>query len=447
MGIATLTRRRRLGWLLRANRTYRPDIEPRHLREFSAACGERGYRVSPSTLSRWENGRVDPTYEGVACYERVLELAPRSLVAVCDTVSRYLTPPGRSAPVLARSTIAVGRLDTLLDRALGGDRMTAVDWDDLTCAIAGRPDLRLAPTRAWDELAARLLTEMSIADGYYWMVRAEALNRLMAHPVGQSAAISVAATAAADRSIQSLIGTVTVFDASADHAASAHVIRHLTSPVTDRTFYGGLLASAKKLRFGHFGASQVAGLLPVLLDVVTAARGSANEALLAAILVDTLPPNRTRRLGVSARRVIAGLLARLEMADPAVHRIRAEVAAEVAAPDGGVIDPVFPVLVRELLHDPVFDVRLYTCFLIDATPLRVPLASALGRELTRSVRCGAVDRSVILLEALRVLGSGEQRRQIERLLATPGLPHPVANSAAYALGHIRGTTITGSGFV
>lgn len=145
------------------------------------------------------------------------------------------------------------------------------------------------------------------------------------------------------------------------------MIRHLTSPVTDRTFYGGLLASAKKLRFGHFGADQVAGLLPVLLDVVTAARASADEALLAATLVDMLPPDRTRRLGVSVRRVIAGLLARLEMPDPAVHRICAEVAAEVAAPGGGVIDPMFPVLVRELLHDPVFDVRLYACFLIDAT--------------------------------------------------------------------------------
>ncbi|MFD1045241.1 hypothetical protein ACFQ1S_06365, partial [Kibdelosporangium lantanae] len=251
---------------------------------------------------------------------------------------------------------------------------------------------------------------------------------------------SAAAHAAADRSVQSLIGTVTVFDASAHRTASAHVIRHLTSPVTDRTFYGGLLVSAKKLRFGHFHTGQLHGLLPVLVDVLSSVRDAPNEALLAASLLAMVPPAHTPRLSTRMRAAIASLRARLAVPDPAVDRICTAVSSEFAAFGQDIVDPLFPALVRELLHDPVFDMRLYTCFLIDATPFRAPLSRALGQELTRSVRSGAVDRSVILLEALRVLGGSDQRRQIERLLSTPRLPLPVANSAAYALGHIRGRT-------
>ncbi|MFD1049781.1 hypothetical protein ACFQ1S_31740, partial [Kibdelosporangium lantanae] len=47
-----------------------------------------------------------------------------------------------------------------------------------------------------------------------------------------------------------------------------------------------------------------------------------------------------------------------------------EATPKCAAFGQDIVDPLFPALVRELLHDPVFDMRLYTCFLIDATPFR-----------------------------------------------------------------------------
>jgi hypothetical protein len=435
---AVMTRRQRLGWLLRANRMCGAREEHHQLRDFAAAYAHCGPdTVSLSTLSRWETGVSDLSYTGVRRYERLLGLPPLSLVSVCDTTSRYLTPPGRCAPLLGRPPLGREKLDELIDRARGGDVMSGADWDDLSDLMARHPGMVISPAGAWTELAERLLTEMSIADGYFWMARAEALNRLMAHPVGQEAAIAVAAAAAADESVQSMIGTVTIFDASAHPAASACVVRHVTHPVTDRTFYGGLLASAKKLRFGHLDQHQVGLLVPVLLDLVGHGH-RLNEASLAATLLRMLPADVTRRIGDRLWQRTVALLGQPGAAGSAVGRVTAETTAETTGAGGGFTDRLLPGLVSELLYDPVFDMRLYTCFLVNATPYRLPMARALARELGRAGRAGATDRSIALLEALRVLGDETQRRQVERLLLTPGVPPAVANSAAYALGHIGG---------
>lgn len=436
----SVTRRQRLGWLLRANRVCGTQVEYHRLRDFALAYADLGPgAVSLSTLSRWENGRSEVTYDGARRYEALLGLAPLSLVAVCDTVSRYLTRPGCSAPVLARSGSTRRSVDALTARACGGDWMTGADWDELTNGLAREPHLTFSPADIWARLAGRLLTEMSISDGQSWLVRAEAFNRLIAHPVGQEAALSVTASAASDRSVQSLIGTVTVFDASAHSYASTHVVRHVTHPVTDRTFYGGLLASVKKLRFGQLDHDQMAQLVPALLDQVRAGRAS-NESRLAAMILTMLPVAAVRKWGTRLWQTTSELLADFNSSSPLVDQISAEAQADLAGRGVGAPDLVLPRLVHEIFFDPVFDKRLYTCFLIYATPYRVPVAQALAKELVRVYRTGPADRTVILLEALRVLGDGDQRRAVERLLLEPGLAPTVANAAVYALGHIGGRT-------
>jgi hypothetical protein len=104
-------------------------------------------------------------------------------------------------------------------------------------------------------------------------------------------------------------------------------------------------------------------------------------------------------------------------------------------------DTVLPRLIEELLFDPIFDVRLYAAFLLYSTPYRGPLGRTLDQELltTRPT----AEQSVTLLEALRILGGPDERRHIERLLVAPGVPNPVRDTAASALGHVGGSSSDG----
>jgi HEAT repeat protein len=317
--------------------------------------------------------------------------------------------------------------------------MTAQDWDDLTNLLACHPTIILSPRRIWTDLAERLLYETSIADGILWMRRSEAFNRLIAHPAGQHAAISTVASAAADRSVQSMVGTVSVFEASVHDTASTHVIRHLTDPMTDRTFYGALLASVRKLRYGHFTPTHLRKLVPVIVDILAEGRSGARLSLAAALL-KMLPVEMRQRVNDRIWGMATENLEQTPAVTRTVDRLHnATVAGLEATPRFN--DAVLPQLIQELLFDPIFDVRLYAAFLLYSTPYRQPLGRALNQELL-SIRSTA-RQTVTLLEALRILGGPEERPHIERLLVAPGVPNPVRDTAASALGHVGGSSTDG----
>lgn len=205
---------RRLGWLLRVNRLYTTQSRYNRLRNFATEFSRDGScAATVGTFSRWETGASTVPYRAVRRYERMLNLPDYSLVSVIDTISRYMSPTTGPAPLLERPE------------------------------KPDEPGVILSPNKVWAELSERLLHETSVADGTLWMHRAEAFNRLIAHPAGQDAAISTA----------------------------------------DRRFYGALLASVRKLRNGHFTAAQLRKLVPVLL-----AEGR-NNARLAAVVRHAIP--------------------------------------------------------------------------------------------------------------------------------------------------------------
>ncbi|WP_439382843.1 hypothetical protein [Amycolatopsis lexingtonensis] len=429
---------RRAGWLLRTNRVLGARTRYRRLSAFAADFDADGVTpsVSVSTLSRWENRVTTVPGAAVRRYERMLDLRPGLLVAVNDTVARYLTPPTQAVPPWARHRRPNpgAPLDELVDLAVTEAVLGSEEWDRLTELLAGRPQLILSPASTWQRLSERLLTEMCVADGVSWMRRAEAFHRLIVHPVGQRAAMAAAAAAAADTSAQSLIGTLGVFSASAHPDASSSVVRHLTDPLTDRTFYGALLTSVKKLRFGHFDDRQAASLLPILSALV--ASGGGERMPLAARLLQLLP--RELRAKVPSRVWTAAMAALWPSAAPVSERLAAETLAAIEEPPP---DPLLAVFIDEMLYDPVFDVRLCTMFLLYATPYRAPLAHALARELTGTLRRrGHPDRVERLLDALRVLGGVAERRLIEAMVLSDQLGIAIRDSAAYALGHVGGVS-------
>jgi hypothetical protein len=440
--VGEVRRQRRLGWLLRVNRLFGAPSRYARLRNFAKefAADTSVKAVTVGTFSRWETGVSTASYQGVRRYEQVLDLADFSLVSVIDTTSRYLSAAAGPAPLLVRPEApdATASIEELVDRARGEGLMSAQDWDDLTNLLARNPAVVLSPKKSWTELSERLLYETSIADGTLWMRRAEAFNRLIAHPAGQHAAISTVAAAAADKSVQSMVGTVSVFESSVHDTANRHVLKHLTDPTTDRTFYGALLASVRKLRYGHFTATHLRRLVPVIVEVIADGKDGARLAL-AASLLKMLPASVRQRVNDRLWRTATQKLERTSSVSLLVDRVTNSTRASLDHA-AGFDDPILPHLVDELLCDPIFDGRLYAAFLLYATPYREPLARALCQEMLSAWHNGDTQLMVTLLEALRILGGPDERRQVERLLLTPGVPSPVRDTAASALGHIVGSS-------
>jgi hypothetical protein len=215
------------------------------------------------------------------------------------------------------------------------------------------------------------------------------------------------------------------------------VVRHIADPATARTFYGALLTSAKKLQYGHFNVTQANTLLPILVELL---RGGDEEVGLATRLTQMLPVAIRPRLPQRLRALVADVHdegvsdATKTMCDT----VRAEVDLQPQA------DPLLPVLVHEMLHDPVFDVRLCAMFLVYATPYRAPVARALAADLVACQRRrGDQQRMLRLLESLRVLGGPDERKLVEHLLLNHDTSASTRDMAAYALGHIGGTSTDG----
>ncbi|NES28109.1 XRE family transcriptional regulator [Micromonospora terminaliae] len=442
----------RIGWLLRVNRLYGP--EERWQRELDFAADFQGgcwaERTSIHRISRWETAAVRVPYLAVRRYEELLQLPAHRLVVLIDSIYRYSAAVSGAAPLLQRPPhhyvpATVDRMDELLEAVRSDDVVTGAEWDELTALVAGAGQVIL-PQSTWALLAERLLAEMIVADGVAWAQRYEALNRLLAHPLGQQPAVAACASLAADRSNQVFVETVSVLDASPHPDAAAHVIRQLINPTNDRAQYGALLACVRKVRYGHFTESQIRRLVPIVNELAIDPAYYEDTRLLATELLRRIPADlpadarqRLRHAANSAavaHRLPHGTNPKRSLAE----RIANTTVASMAREAPRFPDTLLPSLVEEMLFSPVFDVRLYAAILLFGTPYRAPLASALALELAGQIANGSTEVARALLEALRILGSGEQRALVERLTVATGLPAVVTLAAASAIGHLGGSS-------
>jgi hypothetical protein len=123
--------------------------------------------------------------------------------------------------------------------------------------------------------------------------------------------------------------------------------------------------------------------------------------------------------------------------DVMLDRIVGSVAATVGS-DAVFADDVVPVLVDEMLFDPVLDVRFNAGILIWASPYAAAMSAALGAELTRAGALQDTRSAICLLSAMRILGAAPQRPLIERLALARGLSPQVSLAAVHCLGHAGG---------
>jgi hypothetical protein len=304
----------------------------------------------------------------------------------------------------------------------------------MTAALASRPDLVIAPSRTWTTVADRLVAEMTISTGTVWLQRHEALNRLLTHPRGRLAAIDSLAASARDRDNQIFIETVCALEGSHHPDAGRHVVGQVREPTNNRAQHGGLLAAVRKLMVGHFTPDQVTALVDPVADLVA----------------DASTDNHTLAVQLAARMPVEVLRPRCRDApgqgtpDPNTALRRRTVADRVAdaaaARSSGSAgrDQFLPVLVEDLLFHSNPDVRLYTGFLLAATPYRSSLGAALAAELSGGRARYDPDLSQAVLNALRQLGGPDQRTLVQRLTIADGIPAEVRLAAARAAAHIPG---------
>ncbi|MFF7334966.1 XRE family transcriptional regulator [Streptomyces sp. NPDC008150] len=463
--------RARVAWLLRVNRRLGPDPALRQLRTFAAAFHGGSFRreVSASAVSRWETGQTAVPWEAVRRYEELLGLERNLLTATARTVSRYL------APGVVRTVEPAGPagepLEDLLEQAVAGCLMTGDAWDRLVDGLCERPDVNLLQAGTWSRLAERLVEEMVRADGLPWMLRFESLNRLLNHPRAVPYVVRACADLASGPARSSATEIICALD-NCDHPAAAdRVLAELSEPSSLPARRGAVMACFRKTSYRHFPPDRLADLVRSLHEWAPAASplGDQDEPLRAHLAA--LRPEHARALlgpawtgtrqplgerpRVSGRPHTRGDGRSALLWHPApwavplragtrghwpslLRRVAGHVDSNVPVSDSTSADEVgIPAsLLAETLVPPLFDVRLYACFLLAATPYRAAFADALVAELGRPAARLTPEAAVPLLDALRVVGDARHRPAVEELAVRPGVPRPVTYAAVRSLGHV-----------
>ena len=105
-------------------------------------------------------------------------------------------------------------------------------------------------------------------------------------------------------------------------------------------------------------------------------------------------------------------------------------------------DPMLRRLVGELLLGPNQNLRLAAGLLLAASPYRDRVGAVIGAELTSPAMSYPGPLRGSMLAALAVVGRPSDRAIAEQILATAPTSSPLADSAAWSIGHIPGVSST-----
>ncbi|GIH05465.1 hypothetical protein Rhe02_35320 [Rhizocola hellebori] len=441
-----------IAWLLRVNRIYGKDeslaVAARFIRAFSG--GPEGIPASESQISRWERATLRVTPGVIRRYEQVLDLCDGRIGAVAHTLYREslgrLGPPALRAAVNADDGAARDGLSQLLDRALGAEVMSGRDWDELSAGLWTVPVL-LHPRRLFDQLADRLLGEMLIAEGTAWLLRCEAINRLLGVRDGTFAVIEACTTVIEDHRSQILIEPMALLEMTPHPAAASQLLRQIDCPGNDHALRAAWWAVAEKAGRGHFRPEQLHQLSSAAADTlqdnsshlacrvaaaetvrqVLPAATPATRRMLTKATKDDLVTNNVLRSGRTCAR---------ETVQAVAHRLGD---SALALMHQGILrrDPVLTWLITEMLFHPQGTRRVVAAQAIAATPYRPALARAIAHELGKSATLANPTLATPLVQALGHLGGAPEIPLVWRLLLSRNLPAPISESAAWIVGHLR----------
>ncbi len=429
-----------IAWLLRVNRIYGSDDNLAVASRFLRALGT----ASEPQISRWERAaaRVSPAVIGR--YEEVLDLPNGTISAVAHTL--YRESLGRLGPPMMGAPGDEEHLRRLLHTALGGGVMTGDDWIQLTAGLWSVPIL-LYPDRLWHELAERLLAELLIAEGTAWLNRCEAINRLLGHRHATRAVIDACVAVVDDRRSQILIEPMALLELCPHPAATRQLLRQIEAPTGSHAARAAWWAVAEKVGRGHFTPHELATITQCAAETLQDNDSHLASRLAAAEAIRQLLPGAPDRL----RRAIHEL-SKNDIA--AGHVIRSGTTCGRATADtlaGNLASATLSAMPREVLHrDPTLERlisyalfhpqgsrRVIAAQAIAATPYRPALAAALARELGRNATLANPTLAATLIQAMIHMGTAREAPLLRRLAMDTGLPCPISESAAWAVGHLR----------
>lgn len=427
--------RTRIAWLLRMNRLYGSDPELAVARRCAAAFPARYGPVTPSQISRWENGVLPVPYRVIRAYEDVLGLPEGQLSTAVDAVHQVRSVRAGS-PRLDRRFDQDGslaaELDGLLDRCSGEVPVRGADWDGMSARVLAMPHVYL-PRGLWGSLVTRLLAEMSISRGRGYQHRWEALRRLQGHPVAREAIAAAVAEMVADPASQIVVDPLMLL--ANDRQSAQLLVDEVAAPTSDRTLRAALVVCELAAGAGRFGTDESV-VLSVLARAYLADGGLPESVRRAAAdLLGTLSPSggrpHTRTPERGGRRAAAVVTFTDTVEEALDVTNRGTSAGE---------NRLLARLVEELLFRQEVDVRLGAGVLLAASPFGKPLADALAGVLTARRDGGRAPAYLgEYADALGIVGGAEHRPALEALLSRR-VPHTVALPAAYALGNVPGAS-------
>jgi hypothetical protein len=412
---------KRLGWLLRSNRTLGEDATFHSARKFADAFRCRAApALPPSQITRWETGKIAVENSIIDRYESLLGLPTCDLSIVHEVSSTFLDGPPLPAH---RPDGDDALLHELLDRSRCPGSMDGRHWRRLTSMINSRPGLLLHPPGMWRAMADTLLHELVVSEQKSWFIRQEAMTRLLAHPASAHHAVEACVDLADDVSNPVSIEPISLLDAANHPTANRYVMSEVCEPRTEQSLQGALLAATSKLRRGHLTLHARAVLAEAAADLGSVYEHHPAIGPLVAELNAALKPSTSKEPD-ETRKTCA-----LRIALDA----QSQFATASAEPDHTLID-----LLDEALFSHNADGRLYATALIAATPYRQPVAGAVTRQLL--ARATTHD-NVFVERGLRLVGrlrATTHHEIVRRLLQAPAASAHTRHAAAWASSHNAG---------
>ena len=421
--MAKVSARRMVGWLLRANRTLtQVDRRLRLGKEFARLFRAGGEPVlAASHITRWEQGVIAVGSSTIRRYERMLDLDPESLVTICDAVDR-LEPNPYQGIESRTSDDHVQRLKELLDLALSGDPITGLQWASLAEIIRSTPGLFLYPTEKWTALTSRLLEELVVADHREWLLRQEAMSKLLEHPYAAPHAVQSCIDLVGDRNSAAVLEPMSLLDVSATAKANEYVLSQLIQSSDESVLYAAAVVARQKLLRGHFEAAQVRRLAAAAAE--RARNGGPGNVL-----------NLLQSLAGSARRPQSLRTPSAETVQDISSRTALHVHGAIAAERE---DPLLAEMINEALFGPESDRRMIAAMCLAATPYQVHVGVALVAEIQAGLASREEGLALTALRTLTTLAVDVHRPIILQILTKPGFSTRVREAAAWALPHCRG---------
>ncbi|MFI2652507.1 hypothetical protein [Micromonospora fulviviridis] len=380
-------------------------------------------------------------------YEDLLALPELSLVTASDAVHRFYGDIHQPSwhddrDTNPRPSPMPMRWHDLLARARVPYAMTGSSWAELTDEIGRRPDLVLHPPTLWDDVCQNLISELVLAEGRQWLLRQEAMCRLLEHADAGPPAVRACVALAEDPMVPVFITPLSLLDVTTEPGANRYILDQLGSPHNELAHQGALLATIRKLRAGHFRTdSEWQQLTASAQDLAAdpgpdpAVRSLGGE--LFAGLARALP----RRDG-SLQRSAARHVGRQSVIWPDLSPAAAAMVKDVVDRARSLLpveptddDSVLAALIAEAMHSPNSDQRLYAVMLIAATPYRRPVATAVLTVARRRLREWDPPLIASALRVLTLLKTPDHQELVYRLLTDPAVSPPLRHAAASATPH------------